>query len=275
MKMVSAAKLRRAQDAIIQMRPFSQKLKEILENLINSAGSSAGVFGKERKPERVAIVVITSNRGLCGGFNSNVIKASNNLINEKYAEQNKKGNVNLICIGKKASDFYKKGNYRVLSTHNEVWDKLTYDNAAAVMQQIMDKYAAGEIDRVEFVHNQFKNAATQVLKVEQVLPFEAPAPQPVAKGGKASTSKVDYTFEPDQEEIIEELIPYAIKVRLYSALLDSNAAEHGARMTAMHKATDNAQELLKSLKLTYNKARQASITKEILEIVGGAEAINN
>lgn len=275
MKMVSAAKLRKAQDAIIQMRPFSLKLKEILENLVSSAGSSVGVFGKERNPDKVAIIVITSNRGLCGGFNANVIKATNQLIREKYAEQAKKGTLTLITIGKKATDSFKKSQSKVAS-HNELWDKLSYDNAAVVMEDVLKKYAAGEIDRVEVVFNQFKNAATQVIRVEQVLPFTAPpAAAPKKEDKNTPKGKPDYIFEPDKEEIIKELIPYALKVRLYSALLDSNAAEHGARMTAMHKATDNATELLKSLRLTYNKARQASITKEILEIVGGAEAINN
>lgn len=281
MKMVSAAKLRKAQDAVIQMRPFSEKLKEILDNLVSSAGSEVGVFGKSRNPDKVLIVAITSNRGLCGGFNSNVIKAINNLFREKYAEQAKKGNVSLMCIGKKAADFFKKGQIK-MSVHNEVWDKLTYDNTAAIMDEILKKYAAGEIDRVEVIYNEFKNAATQVVRVEQMLPFAAMAstPQPAKAAAPqtpkgTSKGKPDYIFEPDKEEIIKELIPYALKVRLYRSLLDSYAAEHGARMTAMHKATDNAQELLKSLRLTYNKARQASITKEILEIVGGAEAINN
>jgi len=275
MKMVSAAKLRKAQDAVIQMRPFSAKLKEILDNLMDSAGSSAGVFGKERNPEKVAIIVVTSNRGLCGGFNSNVIKATNVLLREKYSEQAKKGNVTIISIGKKSSDYFKKSMTKV-STHNELWDKLNYDQVALVMDDILKKYAAGEIDRLEIINNQFKNAATQIIHTEQMLPFTAPAPQTSKGASKEVTKgKPDYIFEPEKEEIIKNLIPYALKVRLYSAMLDSNAAEHGARMTAMHKATDNAQDLLKSLKLTYNKARQASITKEILEIVGGAEAINN
>jgi F-type H+-transporting ATPase subunit gamma len=274
MKMVSAAKLRKAQDAIIQMRPFSEKLKEILENLVSSAGSDIGVFGKERSPEKVLILVITSNRGLCGGFNANAIKATNALLRDKYAEQVKKGNVTIACVGKKAADIFRKTTLK-LSIHNELWDKLTYDNAAIVMEDVLKKYAEGEIDRVDVVYNQFKNAATQLLKVEQMLPFAAPVAAPKKEDKKTTGTKLDYIFEPDKEEIIQELIPYALKVRFYSALLDSNAAEHGARMTAMHKATDNATELLKSLKLTYNKARQASITKEILEIVGGAEAINN
>ncbi|HXB11381.1 MAG TPA: ATP synthase F1 subunit gamma, partial [Bacteroidia bacterium] len=230
MKMVSASKLRRAQDAIVQMRPFSQKLKEILDNLILSAGSSVGVFGKVRNPDKVAVIVITSNRGLCGGFNANVIKATNLLVREKYAEQAKKGNVGFITIGKKATDFYRKSGAKVISSHNEAWDHLTYDNAAAIMDGVMKQYISGEIDSVEVVYNQFKNAATQILKVEQVLPFTAAPVKPSAevqdtkKEGKGK-GKPDYIFEPDKEEIIQELIPYAIKVRLFSSLLDSFAAE--------------------------------------------------
>jgi F-type H+-transporting ATPase subunit gamma len=274
MKMVSAAKLRKAQDAVIQMRPFSGKLREIMANVVSSSAASLGVFGKERNPEKIAIIIITSNRGLCGGFNANIIKATNNLIREKYAEQAKKNNVTLISIGKKSSDFFKKSTYK-LETHNEIWDKLTYGNAAVVMDDIIKKYAEGAIDRVEIIYNEFKNAASQIVRVGQMLPFVTEAPKEAAKGKESAKGKPDYIFEPDQEEIVKHLIPYALKVRLYSSLLDSFAAENGARMTAMHKATDNAQELLKGLRLTYNKARQASITKEILEIVGGAEAINN
>lgn len=277
MKMVSAAKLRRAQDAIILMRPFEAKLKEILDNLILSAGSSAGVFAKTRPAEKIIIAVITSNRGLCGGFNSNVIKAVNQLIKEKYAEQAKKGNVSLACIGKKGSDFFKRNNSKIFATHNELWDKLTYDNVAQFAGEILKLYAEGKADRVELVYNKFKNAATQILCIDQLLPFsaEVSADKDKKAATKEGIGKPDYIFEPDKEEIIQSLIPYALKVRFYRSMLDSYAAEHGARMTAMHKATDNATEMLKSLRLSYNKARQAAITKEILEIVGGAEAINN
>lgn len=278
MKMVSAAKLRRAQDAIIQMRPFEEKLKEILDNLVVSAGSGAGIFAKTRPAENILIAVITSNRGLCGGFNSNVIKAVNALIREKYAEQAKKGNVSLVCIGKKGSDFFKKNNSKVLDSRNELWEKLTYNNVAEFAGEILKLYADGKADRVELVYNKFKNAATQILSVDQLLPFNMEAVADKAKKAEATdkkgTTKPDYIFEPDQEEIIQNLIPYALKVRFYRSMLDSYAAEHGARMTAMHKATDNASEMIKSLKLAYNKARQAAITKEILEIVAGAEAIN-
>ena len=275
MKMVSASKLRRAQDAIIQMRPFEEKLKEILDNLILSAGSSAGVYAKSRPAEKVLIVVITSNRGLCGGFNSTVIKAVNQLIREKYSEQAAKGNVSLACVGKKGADFFKRSNLKMMATRNELWDKLAYDGVAELAGEILKLYAEEKIDKVEVVYNRFKNAATQILTVDQLLPFQTEVPQKAATKGTEKGIIPDYIFEPSKEEIIENLIPYALKVRFYRSMLDSYAAEHGARMTAMHKATDNATEMIKSLKLSYNKARQAAITKEILEIVAGAEAINN
>lgn len=275
MKMVSASKLRRAQDAIIQMRPFEEKLKEILDNLILSAGSSAGVYAKNRPAEKVLIVVITSNRGLCGGFNSSVIKAVNQLIREKYPDQAAKGNVSLACVGKKGADFFKRSNLKMMATRSELWDKLAYDGVAEFAGEILKLYAEEKIDKVEVVYNRFKNAATQVLTVDQLLPFNTEVSKGTTTKGKEKGIVPDYIFEPSKEEIIENLIPYALKVRFYRSMLDSYAAEHGARMTAMHKATDNATEMIKSLKLSYNKARQAAITKEILEIVAGAEAINN
>lgn len=275
MKMVSASKLRRAQDAIIQMRPFEEKLKEILDNLILSAGSSAGVYAKSRPAEKVLIVVITSNRGLCGGFNSSVIKAVNQLIREKYPDQAAKGNVSLACVGKKGADFFKRSNLKMMATRSELWDKLAYDGVAEFAGEILKLYAEEKIDKVEVVYNRFKNAATQVLTVDQLLPFNTEVSKGTTTKGKEKGIVPDYIFEPSKEEIIENLIPYALKVRFYRSMLDSYAAEHGARMTAMHKATDNATEMIKSLKLSYNKARQAAITKEILEIVAGAEAINN
>ncbi len=274
MKMVSASKLKRAQDAVLQMRPFSAKLKEILDNLILSVGSEGSVYATDRPAEKVMIIVITSNRGLCGGFNAYIVKAVNNLIREKYAEQAKKGNLSILAVGKKGNDAFRKTQYQIES-HNELWDGLTYTKAATVAEDVLKKFAAGEVDRVEVVYNRFKNAATQIVTTEQMLPF---VPEVVAKPKqteKTSGSKPDYIFEPSEEKIVEDIIPYALKVRFYGSLLDSNAAEHGARMTAMHKATDNAKDLLKALRLSYNKARQAAITKEILEIVGGAEAINN
>jgi F-type H+-transporting ATPase subunit gamma len=271
MKMVSAAKLRRAQDAILQMRPYANKLKEILANVTSSLEASAGGdFAKERPVKNVLIVIVTSNRGLCGAFNANPIRLSVRTINEKYAAQKKAGNVQILAIGKKGADFFRKNNYRVLANHSELFDGMSYDKTSAVVETIMADYAAGKFDVVELFYNQFKNTATQVVTAEQYLPVVKPVQDKTAK--KVS---IDYIYEPDKEEIVKDLIPKALKVQLYKALLDSNASEHGARMTAMHKATDNAQEMLKELRLTYNKARQATITKEILEIVGGAEALKN
>jgi F-type H+-transporting ATPase subunit gamma len=267
MKMVSAAKLRKAQDAIIQMRPYANKLKEILENLSASLDSSEGIYAKQRPVKNVMLVVITSNRGLCGGFNANVIKAANRIAKEEY----KGANVSILPIGKKAADFFKKSSYSVVSLEtprglNELFDALTFANVAPVAEKIMQAFAEGKFDKIELVYNQFKNAAVQITMTEQFLPIQPPA-------AKNITKTKEYIFEPNKQFIVEDLIPRSLKTQLFKALLDSNAAEHGARMTAMHKATDNAGALIKELKLAYNKARQAAITNEILEIVGGAEAL--
>jgi F-type H+-transporting ATPase subunit gamma len=276
MKMVSASKLRRAQDAIIQMRPYAGKLKEILSNVTSSADSSAGGdFGKERLVKNVLLIVVTSNRGLCGAFNSNVIKLASRTANEKYTEQKKAGNVQILAIGKKAADFFKKANYKIFSNNSELFDGLNYEKTSVVADTVMKEFVAGNFDAVELFYNQFKNAASQTLTAEQYLPV-APAPSGKPAEDKiVKKSTIDYIYEPDKEEIVKDLIPKALKIQLYKALLDSYAAEHGARMTSMHKATDNANEILRDLRLTYNKARQATITKEILEIVGGAEALKN
>lgn len=269
MKMVSAAKLRRAQDAVTQMRPYANKLKEILENLSASLDSSEGVYSQQRDVKNVLLIVITSNRGLCGGFNANVVKAVTRLINEDY----KGAKVSVLCVGKKGADFFRKTNYGYTgegmpANLNEIFDKLIYTNAAPVAEKVMEAFAAGQFDRVDLVYNQFKNAAVQITTVEQFLPVQPPAQT------STKTQAVDYIFEPDKQYILEDLIPRSLKTQYFKALLDSLAAEHGARMTAMHKATDNAGALIKELKLSYNKARQAAITNEILEIVGGAEALN-
>jgi len=272
MKMVSASKLRRAQDAIIQMRPYAGKLKEILSNVTSSVSVSAGgVFAKQKPVKNVLLVVITSNRGLCGAFNSNVIKLASRTANEKYPEQKKSGNIQVLAIGKKGADFFRRNNYKIFSNNSELFDGLNYEKTSVVAEAIMKEFVTGKIDAVEIFYNQFKNAASQILTNEQFLPVIKP------EQAKTSAKKVshDYIYEPEMEEIVKDLIPKALKIQLYKALLDSHAAEHGARMTSMHKATDNAQEILKELRLTYNKARQATITKEILEIVGGAEALKN
>lgn len=271
MKMVSAAKLKRAQDAVTQMRPYSDKLQDILTNLSSSLDMSENQFASDKEEKNVLILAVTSNRGLCGGFNNNVIKEVFRLAKEDY----KDANVSVLSIGKKANDAFKRTEYNIkgsyLPSHlEELWNDLTFDNVAPKAEKIMQAYVDGHIDKVVLVYNHFKNVATQIVKAEQFLPIEAPE----VNEEESNAAQIDYIFEPSKDEIVEELIPKSLKIQFYSALLDSHAGEHGARMTAMHKATDNAAELTKALKLEYNKARQAAITNEILEIVGGAEALN-
>lgn len=267
MKMVSAAKLRRAQDAIIQMRPYANKLKEILENLSGSVDASeGGAYAKARPVNKVLIIAITSNRGLAGAFNANIVRTVNRLINDTYKAQAKENNVKVLTIGKKAADFFSKNKNVFAGSRSDIFTQLNFENTAVIANEIMDEFAGGDYDKVVLVYNQFKNAAVQNLQVEQMLPIA-----PSVKTEKKQT--IDYIFEPNKEEIVLELIPKSLRTQLYKALLDSYASEHGARMTAMSKATDNAGELIKELKLQYNKARQAAITNEILEIVGGAEAL--
>jgi F-type H+-transporting ATPase subunit gamma len=262
MKMVSAAKLKKAQDAITAMRPYAEKLTELLQNLSATLdGDTGGKFAEQREVNKVLIIAVTSNRGLCGAFNTNVIKKSIEAANSYPGKQ-----VDIFAIGKKGNDVLGK-NYSVIDNKSSLYDDLTFDNVSDVAQLIMDKFEAGEYDKIELVYNQFKNAATQIVQREQFLPLA-----PIT-GGEVVSS--DYIFEPSKEEIVLTLIPKSLKTQLYKAVRDSFASEHGARMTAMHKATDNATDLRNQLKLTYNKARQASITGEILEIVGGAEALNN
>jgi len=264
MKMVSAAKLKKAQDAITAMRPYAEKLTELLQNLSATLdGDTGGKFAEQREVNRVLIVAITSNRGLAGAFNSNVIKQVR-VLQEQYAGKQ----VDVLTIGKKGNDGLKKS-ANIIDNNNGIFDALTFENVAAVAESLMQRFADGEYDRIEIVYNHFKNAATQIVKTEQFLPLE-----PVA-ATEVKTAVTDYIFEPSKEEIVLSLIPLSLKTQLYKAVRDSFASEHGARMTAMHKATDNATELRNQLKLTYNKARQAAITGEILEIVGGAEALNN
>lgn len=265
MKMVSAAKLKKAQDAIIAMRPYSSKLTELLQNLSATLdGDTGGVYSNQREVSKVLLVVVTSNRGLCGGFNSSIVKETVKTIKEKYSE----ASVDLFGIGKKGGDVLSK-EYNLVETRNDIFDDLTFDNVAGIAEKLMSLFADGTYDKIEIIYNQFKNAATQIAQVEQFLPIK-----PI-EGGDASAVNSDYIFEPSKVEIIEALIPKSLKTQLYKAIRDSFASEHGARMTAMHKATDNAKELRDDLLLTYNKARQAAITNEILEIVGGAEALNN
>ena len=269
MKMVSAAKLKRATNAIIQLRPYATKLKEILGNLSASLEGSSSPFIQEREPNKVLIIVVSSNRGLAGAFNMNVIKATNNLIANKYSEQYKNGNVSIVAIGKKSQDFYEKRNYNIIGNNNEVYSALTFENVTKITDSIMRGFEKGEYDKVELVYNKFKNAAVQILTTEQLLPLPKNAEEEHVK-----PVNIDYILEPSQESIVEQLIPKSIKIQLYKAVLDSHASEHGARMTSMDKATENAGDLLKALKLSYNQARQAAITTELTEIVSGAAALN-
>jgi len=268
MKMVSAAKLRRAQEAIIQMRPYADRLHNILTNLSDSIrGEEDNPYATERDMEKVLIVVIASNRGLCGAFNSFVIKRALNVANEDFGKLMKQKKVDFYAIGKKGSEFLRKNKYPLVGVKNELFDELTFDNVMPVAEEIMDQFIAGEYDKVMLVYNQFKNAAVQVLTTEQFLPVLTP------EKTDEDSIYADYIYEPSKEYIIKELIPRSLKIQFYKALLDSHAAEHGARMTSMHMATDNATDLLRELNLNYNKARQASITNELLEIVSGAEAL--
>ncbi len=274
MKMVSAAKLKRATNAIVQLRPYANKLKDLLSNLSSSLEDGSSPFLQQREPVRVLIVAVSSNRGLAGAFNANVIKTANNLIAEKYSEQLKAGNVSIVAIGKKTQEFYERRKYNVIGNNNELYNELNFANASIITQSIMEGFLKGEYDRVEIVYNHFRNAAVQFLITEQLLPVpRAEEKKEEAKKDEVIASQVDYILEPSQEEIIAQLIPKNIKIQLYRAVLDSVASEHGARMTAMDKATENAGDLLKALKLSYNQARQAAITTELTEIVSGAAAL--
>jgi len=268
MKMVSAAKLKRAQDAITQMRPYAEKLQEILGNLSASLDLSENALSEDRGNGRVLVIVVTSNRGLAGAFNNNIIKRVNQLVLEEYPASD----VKILGLGKKGKDAFRRSDMLYTSPETDgigdIFAELTFGNVGQIAQTVTTAFLEGKVDKVVVVYNSFVNAATQAVKVEQMLPTTASA------NTSSATANVDYIFEPSKEEIVEELIPKSLKIQLFKALLDSHASEHGARMTAMHKATDNAGALQKSLKLSYNKARQAAITSEILEIVGGAEALN-
>ena len=262
MKMVSAAKLKRAQDAITQMRPYANKLTDLLENLSASLdGSDQGLYSQNREIKNVLLVSVTSNRGLCGGFNANIIKKVKKLINDDYSNINTK----ILSIGKKSSEHFEKNGFNVIGKHDSLFGDLTFENVSKVAESIMKEFASGNFDKVVLIYNQFKNAATQTVMTENYLPVQA--------NKNEGTNSGEYIFEPEKQEIVEQLIPKSLNTQLFKAILDSHASEHGSRMTAMHKATDNAGELKKELTLTYNKARQAAITGEILEIVGGAEAL--
>ncbi len=267
MKMVSAAKLRRAQDAIIQMRPYARKLQEVLSNIVSNSEGDAGMrLAVERPVEKVLMIVITSDRGLCGAFNANVIKLTKATIAEKYADQYKKGNVTIWNIGKKGYEHFIKNKYKATDTYKDLFHHLAFENVQQASQAAMKAFEEKEFDVVEIVYSQFKNAATQKFEVERFLPIPK-----VAK--KAGATKSDFIYDPSKEELIAELMPKILNTQLYKAVLDSNASEHGARMTAMDKASENANEMLRSLKISYNRARQAAITTELTEIVSGAAAL--
>jgi len=263
MKMVSAAKLKRAQDAITQMRPYANKLTELLENLSASLDNSdGGAFAQKRPVKKVLLVTITSNRGLCGGFNANIIKQAKVLAKNEYSNSE----IKILSIGKKSSEHFDRAGFNVIAKHDSLFAKLTFDAVSEIAEGIMQSFLDKKYDKAILVYNQFKNAATQNVVTENFLP--------IISASKDSSTSGEYIFEPEKQKIVEQLIPKSLKTQLFKAVLDSHASEHGARMTAMHKATDNAGELKKELTLTYNKARQAAITGEILEIVGGAEALN-
>jgi len=268
MKMVAAAKLRRSQERITQMRPYAQKLSHLFQNLSAAEQDAQAWFNQQREENKVLIVVISSDRGLCGGFNSTIMKAAIRLANENYSGQLAKGNVTILPLGKKAFEFFGKKSYPTVSDYWNVFQGLSFDNVAVIGEYLMSAFKSGQYDKIEIVYNEFKNVATQILRTEQFLPVVQPK-----KSEKVEDK--DYIYQPNQAAIITGLVPKSLKIQLYKAVLDSNAAENGARMTAMDKATENAGDLLKDLKLTYNRTRQAAITKEILEIVAGAEALKS
>ena len=269
MKMVAAAKLRRAQDSITQFRPYAKKLSQMLGTVSAGAESaSESLYKQTRSVDRALIIVVTSDRGLCGAFNTNAVKAALLLIDQKYAAQARSGNVEIMAIGKKGAEAFSRRGFVVNKDHVDAFGSLSFATVKLAAEDAMSAFAAGRYDVIEIVYNEFKNAAMQIVRTEQMLPI-------VATESIGSAAAVNYTFEPSEDEIITELIPKTLKTQLYKAVLDSNASEHGARMTAMDKATENAGELLKELRLVYNRTRQAAITTEILEIVGGAEALAN
>lgn len=267
MKMVSAAKLRRAQDAILQMRPYASKLQGVLSNIVTNAEGDINLsLAKSRPEEKILLIPITSDRGLCGGYNSNIIKLTRQTIAEKYFDQQKKGNVTILPLGKKSFEYFSKNNYKVINKYWTVFSDLSFENISRIAAYVMKAFTEGEFDKVAIIYSEFVNAAVQRFNIEQFLP--------VAKAEKGKgVAKADFIFEPGKEELLEELMPKILNTQLYKSILDANASEHGARMTAMDKATENADELLKTLKISYNRARQAAITTELTEIVSGAAAL--
>lgn len=274
MKMVSAAKLRKATDRIIQMRPYANKLSDILNNIVaGSEGGSSIVFAKQREIKNVLLIVLTSDRGLCGGFNANILKLARTIVQEKYSTQKENGKLKILPIGKKAFEYFKRNKYEIIGEHYGLFNNLTFEESAKVAEQVMNDFSEQKFDVVEIIYSKFKNAATQIFSVEQFLPIGKIENREEKVEKKKEKRKPDFIFEPNQEDILSELIPKILKTQFFRSLLDTNASEHGARMTAMDKATENANELLKELRLTYNRARQAAITTELTEIVSGANAL--
>ncbi len=267
MKMVAAAKLRKAQDKIIQIRPYAKKLDELMIDVSGAQGEESEIaYAEQREENKILIVAVTSDRGLCGGFNSNVQKTVIRTIQEKYQKQNEEGNLEILPIGTKARDFFLRRGYKIVDNYSELFSNLSFESAKEAAEYVMESFTKERYDKIDLVYNEFKNVAMQVVREETFLPI-------ILSQQEEKKTALDYIYEPNQEEIFKALIPKALKIKFYRALLESNASEHGARMTAMDKATENAGELLKELRLTYNRTRQAAITKEILEIVGGAEAL--
>jgi F-type H+-transporting ATPase subunit gamma len=269
MKLVAAAKLRKAQDAIVKLRPYARKLREFMQKLSTefTDNEKLALYKEERKEEKILIVAIASNKGLCGGFNNNVLKAVLELLETKYKEQYAANNVEIISIGKKIRDLLRIKKVQVQTSHDELLDNINFESVTELSNVLIDKFLKKEYDKILLIYNRFKNAATQELEIEQFLPL-------VPEESEEEQAEKDYIFEPNKQELLQNLVPLTLRTQFFKAILDSNASEQGARMTAMHKATDNAEELVKDLKLYYNKVRQATITNEIIEIVGGAEALN-
>lgn len=276
MKMVSASKLRRAQDAITRLRPYSDKLDHIMRNILSNLGGDVeNNFSSTEDPEKILIVIITSSRGLAGAFNSNLIKQAVQLIQQKYSEHAAKNQVEILAIGKKGSDYFKK-HYPAIPLNTEyvnLFDDLNYQNLMRVSQELMDRFLAKEVDRIEVVYSQFKNAAVQVPSAARFLPVRKISGIGGSQNHSADTFRADYIFEPDQQSVLEQLIPSILHIKFQKYILDTHAAEHGARMTAMDQATENANDLLRELRISFNKARQEAITNEISEIVGGVAAL--
>ena len=274
MKMVSAAKLRKAQDGIIQMRPYAKKLQEVLSNIVSSSEGEAGtILSTDRPVEKILFIVITSDRGLCGAYNANIIKLTKLTIKEKYAAQSAKGNVSIWSIGKKGFEHFSKNKFVTDAAYKDIFLNLTFENVQACAQAAMKAFANKEFDRVELVYSEFRNAATQKFEVERFLPIPKAENLPAGRQEKQKVTKADFIYDPSKELLIAELMPKILNTQLFKAVLDSNASEHGARMTAMDKASENANEMLRSLKISYNRARQAAITTELTEIVSGAAAL--